>query len=247
MTIDEIYRLVQVFANKEQRGFITPSDFNLLAKQAELELFNKRLKVLQESSNLKRNAGLYQESLTPEVAEQDLTPFLVMGSSSNSRPTNFNVGGLKENSFEIPNSVLYIKEVFILPDEELNIDSNIPLEIVKPEDVNKVLRSSLVKPSIEFPIGLIQRSSSGKSRIKVFPDEIRNIVYYYYNISEFPRWEYVTVAGKPVYNPSNSIQSNFNPRVHGEVVIKVLEYLGINLREADLVNYSSSKEIKEDK
>ena len=36
MTIDEIYRLVQAFASKDQRGFITPSEFNLMARQAEL-------------------------------------------------------------------------------------------------------------------------------------------------------------------------------------------------------------------
>ena len=247
MTIDEIYRLVQTFANKEQRGFITPSDFNLLVKQAELELFNKRLKVLQEGSQPKKVSGYASESTTPEVAEQDLTPFLLMGNSKNSGATSFNVSGLKENSFEIPNTVLHIKEVFILPDEELNIYSNIPLEIVKPENVNKVLRSSLVKPSIEFPVGLIQKSASGKSRIKVFPDEIRNIVYYYYGMPNTPRWDYVTIAGKPVYNPSSSVQSSFNSRVHGELVIKVLEYLGVNLREAEVVQYANAKENQQDK
>ena len=69
MSIDEIYRLVQTFANKEQRGFITPSDFNLLAKQAELELINKRIEVLQEKSQVKKISGIMEESLTPEVAE----------------------------------------------------------------------------------------------------------------------------------------------------------------------------------
>jgi len=246
MSIDDIYRLVQVFSNKEQRGFITPSDFNLLIKQAELELFNKRLSVLNEKSTPNRVAGLSQEGLTPESSEQDLTPFLLMGSSKNTGNTSFSVTGLKENSFEIPSNVLHLKEVFISPDEELSLSTNVPLEIVKPEDVNKVLRSSLVKPSMSYPIGLIQRSSSGKSRIKVFPDEIRNIVYYYYGIPNSPRWDYVTIAGKPVYNPSNSVQSNFNSRVHGELVIKVLEYLGVHLREAEVVQYASGKEIKQD-
>jgi len=78
MTIDEIYRLVQTFANKEQRGFITPSDFNLLAKQAELELINKRLDVLQNKSQAKKMSGLIEESLTPEMAEQDLASFLTL-------------------------------------------------------------------------------------------------------------------------------------------------------------------------
>jgi len=85
MTIDEIYRLVQTFANKEQRGFVTPSDFNLLAKQAELELVNKRLDVLREKSQPKKAAGFTQESLTPELAEQDLAPFLISVSKIHQR------------------------------------------------------------------------------------------------------------------------------------------------------------------
>ena len=58
MTIDEVYRLVQTFAYKEQRGFITPSEFNLLAKQAELELYNKRLSLIKEKSPTRRSQGI---------------------------------------------------------------------------------------------------------------------------------------------------------------------------------------------
>tara|TARA_R110000824_G_scaffold133657_4_gene296462 strand:- start:10713 stop:11633 length:921 start_codon:yes stop_codon:yes gene_type:complete len=43
MTIDELYRFVQLIANKEQRGFIKPSEFNLLAQQAQMDLIHDRL------------------------------------------------------------------------------------------------------------------------------------------------------------------------------------------------------------
>ena len=64
MVIDEVYKLVQTFANKEQRGYITPSEFNLLAQQAELELYNKRLKIIIEKSQPKKAAGFYNETLS---------------------------------------------------------------------------------------------------------------------------------------------------------------------------------------
>ena len=43
MTIDELYRFVQLIANKEQRGFIKPSEFNILAQQAQLDLIHDRV------------------------------------------------------------------------------------------------------------------------------------------------------------------------------------------------------------
>ena len=246
MTIDEVYRLVQTFANKEQRGFITPSDFNLLAKQAELELVNKRLDVLQEKSQPKKSVGYMEESLTPQMAEQDLAPFLTSKKFSTSRSVV--TAGYSEAEITVGNEALLIKEIFILPDENFGINSHIPLEIVKPENINKVLRSSLVKPSIDFPIGLMSGSNSGGDlKIKVFPDDIKNVMMYYYRMPSIPpQWSYVTVAGKPVYNPSDSTQFRFTSRVHGEIVVKILEYLGVNLREGQLVKFAQSKEIKED-
>ena len=246
MTIDEIYRLVQTFANKEQRGFITPSDFNLLAKQAELELVNKRLAILQEKSTQKKTAGFMEESLTPEIAEQDMTPFLTSSSFTTSSSTI--VSGYSETEVTVSDDVLLIKEIFILPEESYGINSHIPLEIVKPEDINKVLRSSLVKPSMDFPIGLMSGSANnGNLKIKVFPDDIKNVMIYYYHMpSTPPQWNYVTIAGKPVDDPSNSTQFKLPSRVHGEIVVKILEYLGVNLREAQLVQYAQGNEVKAD-
>jgi len=246
MTIDEIYRLVQTFANKEQRGFITPSDFNLLAKQAELELVNKRLAILQEKSTQKKAAGFMEESLTPEMAEQDMAPFLISEKFNASLSTI--TSGYSEAEVSLGNNVLLIKEIFILPEESYGINSHIPLEIVKPEDINKVLRSSLVKPSMDFPIGLMSSSTlDGNLKIKVFPDDIKNVMIYYYHIpSSPPQWNYVTIAGKPVHDPSNSTQFKLPSRVHGEVVVKILEYLGVNLREAQLVQYAQGNEVQAD-
>jgi len=246
MSIDEIYRLVQTFANKEQRGFITPSDFNLLAKQAELELINKRIEVLQEKSQAKKISGIREESLTPEVAEQDLAYFLIT-TQYKARLVAI-TSGYSESEIIIDKNTLLIKEIFILPDESLGINSHIPLELVSSENINKILRSSLVKPSIDFPVGLMSGGTDSKElKIKIFPDNIENVIVHGYMYPKrSPNWSYVTVAGKPVHDPSTSNQFNLPSRTHGEIVIKILEYLGVNLREAQLVQYAQANEIKSD-
>ena len=40
INIDTVYQKVLVLSNKEQRGYITPQEFNLLADQAQMEIFN---------------------------------------------------------------------------------------------------------------------------------------------------------------------------------------------------------------
>jgi len=243
MTIDEIYKAVQFFSNKEQRGFITPSEFNLLVKQAELELFNKRLNVLKEKSQPKKSAGFYSESLTPQIAEQDLAPFLKIESLNVFWSTSPNLGAYTD----IKSS--YIQAITILADDENALGLNVPVEIVKPENVNQILRSSLVKPSMEYPIALLSRASQGEYRVSIFPEDVKTInVYHYIDASALtpPKWDYVTVAGKPVYNATASRGPNFGSHVHGEIVIKILEYLGVHLREAEVVQYAQNKEVQQD-
>ena len=245
MTIDEIYRLVQTFANKEQRGFITPKDFNLLAKQAQLELYNKRLSIVMEKSQPKKSAGFYAESLTPDLAEQDISRFLTEEKFNAFDATNSWEG----SSFGIDCD--YILSIFIMPSEELGITTNIPVDIVSPKDVNQILRSSLVKPSLEYPIALLAQSGTS-SRVHLFPESISqsnvNVVVWFYdcNDNDAPLWDYVTIAGKPVYNSATSRQPAISKRVHGELVVKILEYLGVTIREADLVQYAQANEVKAD-
>ena len=41
VSIDTVYQRVLALANKEQRGYITPQEFNLLANQAQTQIFEQ--------------------------------------------------------------------------------------------------------------------------------------------------------------------------------------------------------------
>ena len=41
INVDTVYQTVQALANKEQRGYITPQEFNLLANQAQADIFEQ--------------------------------------------------------------------------------------------------------------------------------------------------------------------------------------------------------------
>ena len=240
MTIDEVYRLVQTFANKEQRGFIAPSEFNLLAKQAELELYNKRLSIVKEKSPTKRSQGIYGESLSPELARQDIATFLQGSQLTVSNKTASHLGG----SFSLTSD--YIESMFVNSDEEHSISTNVPVDIVEPKDVNQILRSSLVKPSMEYPIALLGAEGGTSKVFAVFPESIINITVYHYSNTNTPKWNYVTIGGKPIYNHSGSNGFKLSARCHGEVVVKILEYLGVSIREPEVVQYAQANEIKAD-
>ena len=39
--VDRVYQRVLTLANKEQRGYITPQEFNLFANQAQMDIFEQ--------------------------------------------------------------------------------------------------------------------------------------------------------------------------------------------------------------
>ena len=55
VNIDKVYQRVLAIANKEQRGYITPQEFNLMADKAQVEIFDSYfydIKTIVRSTNI---------------------------------------------------------------------------------------------------------------------------------------------------------------------------------------------------
>lgn len=59
--IDTVYQRVLALANKEQRGYITPQEFNLFANQAQLEIFEQYFYDLNQASRVPGNDTVYAD------------------------------------------------------------------------------------------------------------------------------------------------------------------------------------------
>ena len=71
--IDNVYQKVLALANKEQRGYITPQEFNLFADKAQNEIFNNYFHKIKITANKPKTQTLYSDEL--EMLEEKLHPF----------------------------------------------------------------------------------------------------------------------------------------------------------------------------
>jgi hypothetical protein len=62
VSIDKVYQKVLAFANKEQRGYITPQEFNLFADQAQIEIFEQYFYDLNQAGRLPGNENVHVDS-----------------------------------------------------------------------------------------------------------------------------------------------------------------------------------------
>ena len=50
ISVDTVYQTVLALCNKEQRGYITPQEFNLMARKAQMEIFDNYFHDMKTSS-----------------------------------------------------------------------------------------------------------------------------------------------------------------------------------------------------
>ena len=68
ISIDTVYQKVLAFANKEQRGYITPQEFNLFADQAQMEIFEQYFYDLNQFGRVPGNQTDYADMV--EILEE---------------------------------------------------------------------------------------------------------------------------------------------------------------------------------
>ena len=75
VSIDTVYQRVLALANKEQRGYITPLEFNLLANQAQMEIFEQYFYDINLYNRAPANSTEYADML--HILEEKIAPFKI--------------------------------------------------------------------------------------------------------------------------------------------------------------------------
>jgi len=79
VSINTVYQRVLAMANKEQRGYLTPQEFNLLANQAQLEIFEQYFYDINQFNRNKGNSTEFSDML--HILEEKISAFRVNESS----------------------------------------------------------------------------------------------------------------------------------------------------------------------
>ncbi len=220
MNINEAYLLCQYICNKNQTGnTFTPEQFNLLAKIAQLDFISKRLGNVKTSTQ-----GQPFGYKSVRKVDEDLRP-LVTG--------------------PIPISIEYGTGLFMYPYGYLWPDAVHKQDFREIFEIDSdqypfVKHNTITPPSTDYPV-LVHRGVYGF----IDPYTIGIFSMSYVKSPAEPRWGYTMVGNTPVWNPTTSVDFSVNPytNAHFEIVMLILQNVGINLQIPDLVTaYASMKE-----
>ena len=90
VNIDNVYQKVLSLSNKEQRGYVTPQEFNLFANQAQLEIFEQYFYDINQFGRTPGNENEYGDMLNllnEKISEFKTTAPLVYTSGVFTKPS----------------------------------------------------------------------------------------------------------------------------------------------------------------
>ena len=226
--IDSVRTTVLAIANKNNFGYISPNDFNLYAKQAQLDLF--------EDYFYEYNAQIRKENLRQSgTGYADITK------------------GLEEviDSFSTVNTLTQsVTNTYNLPDDYYLMNrimyGTAEVERVSQAKIIMLANSMLTAPSTTYPAYVL----SGNV-ITVYPNTIigaTDVSAQYIRYPEDPKWTYVNITdGEPVFDGTAVDYQDFELPKSDEpsIVMKILQYAGVSIREGDLVSFGGNEELKE--
>lgn len=294
INVDTVYRTVLLIINKEQRGYLTPDEFNKTATQVQLEIFNQyfedlnqqlrvpandeeyanRIKNLQEKIAIFQTEGDCQyidgyfnvpfnsdstpvsETLTTVNLSTSYTLSILTASqlASGLNTVSFN-GVLQSDSvWSINGNILILNSIPVngtnilittYPYDFYKLGTVIykgekEVQYVQPNELLELNLSPITKPSSYWPVYTYKNF-----RIKVYPNTItgNNIISCTYLRKPLnPSWNFsVGLSGQYIYSPNTSVNFELHPIEQVDLIIRILLYSGIVIKDPQIVQEASQQ------
>ena len=242
INVNNVYQTVLLILNKEQRGYITPNEFNKTATQVQLDIFEQYFDDLNQQLRVPQVDIDYadrQSSIDEKLATFKGIGSCTYSAGSFSLPTLDDISGLQIVYNDAPassNQVSFYK-LGAVTYEPTNTDP-VELQRLQRFDFYNIQKSQLTKSTTSFPTYLYE---GGK--ITVRPTSIQSDV-----VASFIRkpkdvvWGYtVGGLGQYVYNSTTSQSFELLPSEQVEVVLRILQYSGIVIRDPQIVQAAASE------
>jgi hypothetical protein len=228
MNLWETWSLVEYISNKDFAGnVITPQRFNELIKIVNIDLFRTKYG-LPEEFQPGRPVPVEYADITLKNTD-DLRAFKVY-----------------QTSVAVVNGILPLASNYAHRDTvTYNYTKTIagvatalprPVEILREAEFSARQGNWTKKPTLQNPIGVVR--SNG---IHIRPLTILAVDFSYYRFPVDPEFGYTEGDGFITYNAGTSTEFEWVKDESLTLTRMILQYVGVSLREADLVQYSEQK------
>ena len=226
VSVNTVYQTVLALANKEQRGYITPQEFNLHAEQAQMSIFSQYFYDLNQFKRVPSNSTVYGNPI--DILEEKISIF-------KKGPSALSTNGLQLSALDP--DIYKLSQVTLLKTSTYSCVA----EEISYEEYHQTQNSPLLKATETRPIYYIKDN-------KVFYAPASNGTYQarWIRRPKKPNWTYIVVGEKALYNSSATDHQDFelHPSEQTDLVIKILQLSGVTIKDYNLVQVAAQEETK---
>ena len=237
INVNTVYQTVLMILNKEQRGYMTPTEFNTVATQVQLEIFEKYFDDLNQQLRIPQADTDYADR--QENIDEKLAIFKTFGDAIYTT-----IGGL--SYFVLPTSDTYGEVVSFYRLGNVLYNDEKVVQRLDRHEFYYANQSKLTKPSTINPAYLYEnqklfiKPTTITDKIKV--DYIRKPNNIIWGFTPGPVGQYVwnDTPYSLVGNPTGSTNFEIHESEQTEVILKILLYSGIIIRDPEVVQTAAA-------
>ena len=256
ISVDTVYKTVLYILNKEQRGYITPDEFNKLGTQVQLEIFenyfeelNQQLRVGGNSSDYADRVKKLEEKTNRFFTSESLT--VTQGVGEYWAVANLTTLG-SGNAVHRLGNIEYVEH----RDAAIGIDE-IPIELEEANqaDFSLARRSKLTRPNAMWPMFYIV-----DTYVRILPANVtsgtapyKSYIINYIRKPLSPIWDYTIngATGAYLFDPvggAGSTSRNFeiDDTDQTDLILKILQYCGVIIRDPQIVQTAAQMAQQDD-
>ena len=224
VSVNTVYRTVLLILNKEQRGYITPDEFNRTAAQVQLEIFNEYFDNLNQQIRIPDNDTEYADRV--KNLQEKIAIFQTDGAC-------LPIAG----GFNIPTATDFYKLGTVIYNDEKEV------QYIQPNELLELNLSPITKPSKYWPVYTYKDFI-----IKVYPTTITTgITCTYIRKPADPIWNFTLGTSQQyIYSPPTSLTSpsvdfELHPIEQTNLITRILLYSGIVIEDPQIVQIAAQQ------
>ena len=226
VNVNTVYSRVLAISNKEQRGYITPQEFNIFANQAQMDIFEQYF--------------------------YDLNQFLRLPGNSTGHADMVDILNEKIGIFTKTDALSYGVTAFNKPSDLYRLTAieynGITADRLTRKEFLQINKSPLTKPSDAFPVYTELANGYDVQGRDEFDGTDQStapkVNIEYIKIPTTVSWAGTLTNGVSLYNATNSIDFELHNSEETELVIKILELAGVSTKQIDIAQYAAQKDVQ---
>jgi len=224
INVNTVYRTVLSLLNREQRGFLTPDQYNRFARMAQLDLFEKSF-------------ADYNRYLTRKETGTINDEYANLAKSTKEKIDLFSTSSTLSFSSGIATTPANLYKCLMISTSSRAT----AVQEIQKSDLPQITSSKLTAPSTSFPIYYKEGSS-----VYILPDTISSATLDYIFKPTDPSWAFTSGAtyGDMAYSSSNSINFQLHDSEEVPLIIKILSLAGVTIKDPSVVQIAKQEEVQ---